>query len=98
MAEHFDKGDEVRVQTTFTDGDGVAIDPDAVLFKFSDPSGNTTSYEYGADAELVKDGTGVYHVDIDCDEAGEWRWKFYSTGTGQAADEDSFIIDQSWFS
>lgn len=96
--EHFDKGDEIRVQTTFTDGDDVATDPDNVFFKFTDPSNNTASYTYGVDAELVKDSTGVYHVDIDCDESGEWRWKFYSTGNGQAADEDSFIIDQSWFS
>lgn len=93
MAQHFDKGDKVRVQTTFSDIDGNATDPGAIYFKFTDPSGNATTYTYGADAELVKSTTGVYYVDVDCDEAGVFRWRFYSTGAGQAADQGVFVAE-----
>jgi hypothetical protein len=97
MALYFDTGDEVRVKTTFSDSSGTATDPTAILFKFANPSGTTTTYTYGVDAELVRDATGVYYVDIDCNEAGAWRWRFYSTGTGQAADEGFFIVEPSQF-
>ena len=75
MAIHFDYGDEVRVQTTFSDVDGLATDPNAVFFKFKDPSGNITTYTYGVDSELIKSATGVYYVDLDLDESGGWRWR-----------------------
>jgi hypothetical protein len=88
MANTYDVGDEVRITGTFTDADGNAQDPTAVFFAFLAPSATSaTTYEYGTDAELVKDSTGVYYVDLDLDEAGLWRYRFYSTGTGQAADE-----------
>ena len=56
-----------------------------MLAQYKDPSGNTTSLTYGVDAALVKDSTGVYHVDVDADEVGWWHYRVYSTGTGQAA-------------
>jgi hypothetical protein len=53
---------------------------------------------YGVGAELVKDSTGVYHVDIDADEAGKWLYRFYSTGTGQASSSiGEFIVFVSEF-
>ena len=82
----------------FTDSDDVAQDPTVVLFAFKAPSDTTaTVYTYGVDAELVKDSTGNYHVDLDTDEVGNWRVRFYSTGTGQAAEETYFHIRESYF-
>lgn len=97
MANHYDKGDLVRCTGTFTDASGTAQDPAAVLFKYQDPSGNATTYTYGTDAELVKSSTGVYYVDVDADEAGVFLYRFYSTGTGQAADEGFFRVEESKF-
>jgi len=93
----YDKGDLVRISAAFTNSAGTAIDPTAVLCKFTDPSGNTTTYTYNTDAELVKDSTGNYHVDIDADEAGLWYYRFYATGTGQSAAEDNFHVKTSKF-
>ena len=97
MANVYQVGDLVRVTGTFTDGDGNAQDPDAVLCQVRDPSKTTVEYEYGADAEVVKDSTGVYHVDVDVDEAGWWAYRWYATGTGQAADEGRFRAEDSEF-
>jgi len=90
-------GDLLRVSATFTNSAGSEIDPTAVLFSFKDPSGNKTSYTYGLHEQLVKDDTGDYHVDISMDESGKWYYRFYSTGTGQAAEEGEFKIEASQF-
>lgn len=92
-----DEGDLVRCSGAFTDSDGNATDPTVVLFKFQNPAGTETSYTYGVDAELVKDSTGNYHVDINANAVGTWYYRFYSTGTGQAADESAFIVADSEF-
>jgi hypothetical protein len=94
---NYDKGDLVRCSAAFTNSAGTAIDPTAVLFKVKDPSGNITSYTYVTDAELVKDSTGNYHVDVDADEVGKWYYRFYSTGTGQAAGDSDFTILETQF-
>jgi len=93
----YDKGDLIRCSAAFTDADDNAQDPTVVGFKVRDPSNNITSYVYGTDAELVKDSTGNYHVDVDADEVGTWYYRFYSTGTGQAADESEFEIEATKF-
>lgn len=92
MPSIYDKGDVVRCSGAFTDSDGVAQDPAAVFCEYRDPSGNVTDLEYGVDGELVKSAVGSYYVDVDADEVGFWYYRFYSTGTGQAADEDVFRV------
>ena len=93
--DRFDKGDLVRCTGTFTDSAGDATDPAAVFFQFTNPAGTQTEYEYGADAELVKSATGIYYVDVDVSSAGRWYYRFYSTGTGQAADEQLFDVEET---
>ena len=85
-------GDLVRITGTWTNAAGTAVDPDAVVVSYKPPSGTTTTLTYGVDAEVVKDSTGVYHVDIDADETGTWGYKFQSTGTGQAVGLEWFRV------
>ena len=92
MANSYDKGHLVKCAVEFKDSASNYQDPAAVLFKFRDPSGTETSYEYGQDGELVKDDTGRYHVHVDGDAEGWWHYRFYSTGSGQSADEGEFQI------
>lgn len=98
MANKYTLGDEVRITGTFKDGAGAVQDPTDVYCKYSDPSGNVITLHYGVDGELLKDSVGVYHVDVDADEAGTWEYRFYSTGAGQAAGESLFKVNQSAFS
>jgi hypothetical protein len=93
----YDLGDLVRVSAAWTNAAGTAIDPTAVFAKYKDPSGSTTTLTYGTDLALVKDSTGNYHVDIDANEAGTWRYRFYSTGTGQGAEEGNFYVSAGSF-
>lgn len=94
----YDLGDLVRCSGSFTTTAGAAMDPAAVFFKVKDPEGTvSTPIQYGVDAALVKDSTGNYHVDVDANKSGTWRYRFYSTGNGQAADEGSFNVAASNF-
>lgn len=90
----YEEGDLVRISATFTT-DGVPIDPSAVIFKYKTPAGEITTKIYGTDPEVIKDGTGQYHIDVSVEEDGLWSYRVYSTGTGQAAAESEFSVRKS---
>ena len=85
----YDIGDLVRCVGTFATA-GANVNPAAVTCKIKSPTGTVTTLIYGTDAALVRDATGVYHVDVSVTEAGEYTYRFSSTGTGQAAAEQNF--------
>lgn len=96
MAENvYDLGDLVRVTTTFTTAAGVAVDPTAVFLAVKNPAGTTTTYTYGISAGLIKSAAGVYYLDVDANAAGYWFYRWYSTGTGQAAAQNAFKVNAS---
>ena len=90
----YDQGGKVRVTGTFTDpfnGDA-AIDPTAVYISIRNPSGTVTTYQYGVEADVKRSGAGVYYYDIDVSSGGKWYYRWWSTGTGQAAEEGDFLV------
>ncbi len=90
-------GNDVVCSALFRSSEGVVADPDTVSFSFRNGDGDVTTYVYGTDAEVVKDSVGNYHVNVDASARGTWHYRFYSTGTGKAADEKSFKVVQSNF-
>lgn len=86
-----DVGDLVRVTGTFTDSADLPADPTALSFAFKDPSGSVTTYVFPTDAQLVKDSVGIYHVDVDVVEPGDWHYRWISTGAGQGAQIGQFM-------
>ncbi len=94
----YDKGDLVQLTAAFTDKAGAAFDPSTVTFKLKDPTGEVTTYVYGTDAELVKDETGKYHVDVAADLSGDYHYRFQGSGLiGKSAAENTFRIRASLF-
>jgi hypothetical protein len=88
-----DLGDLVRVAAEFKDADtGTLINPDTVNVSIKTPAGHLTTYTYGTDAEVVRDSTGLYHLDVDADTSGTWYYRWFSTGSGQAAEEKRFDV------
>ena len=94
---HYAAGNLIRVSAAFTNSGGSAVDPAAVLLKVRTPAGTVTTYTYGVDAGLVKASTGNYYYDVDASTRGEWTYRWYSTGSGQAAAEGAFTIEASTF-
>jgi uncharacterized protein YfaS (alpha-2-macroglobulin family) len=93
---NYDYGDLVNLTANFQTG-GVDVDPTAVYCQVMNPAGSVVTYAYGTDEELVKDNAGDYHLEVNANQAGRWRYRWYSTGTGQAADEGSFYVANSRF-
>ncbi len=93
----YSKGDLVRCSAAFATSAGVATDPAEVRCQVRDPAGTTTTYVYNTNAELVRASAGNYYVDVNANRSGTWRYRFYSTGAGQAADEGSFKVKDSSF-
>lgn len=87
------QGNVRRVSVVFTTTSGLAADPTTVTCKYEDPSGNTTTKVYISDAEVVKTATGAYYLDIDCDEAGTWYYRWIGTGAVQAAAQGRFYVE-----
>lgn len=88
--EYYYLGTVVKVTGTFATDD-VAVDPTNIYFKYADPSGNATTCTYG-DGNITRAGTGEYYSNISTDEGGIWKYRFWSTGSGQAAAEGRFTV------
>lgn len=96
MSEPFLQGNQIRVERTFKRGlagaDGVG-DPSTVTYKYRKPGSTTvTSLVYGTDAEVVRDSTGVYHVDLELDTAGIWTDWWVTTGQPDTVSEETFSV------
>jgi len=91
-------GNLVRVSAAFTNSVGAAVDPAVVKCQVRKPDGSITTLTYGTDAAVVKSAVGAYYLDVDANAEGVWRYRWYATGSGQAADEEAFEILDSPFS
>jgi hypothetical protein len=89
-------GNLVRVTAAFTVvSTGAAYDPTAVGVKIRNPLAVESTYTY-AGGEVKKSGTGVYYFDVDANLAGHWSYYWYGTGTGQAAENGGFEVDNKF--
>lgn len=90
-------GDLRRIAGAFKNDAGTATDPTTVRFEFLTPAGVKTTYVYPTNAQLVKDSTGNYHVDLTLTEAGLWFYRWEGEGAVHEADEGEFMVQPSGF-
>jgi len=88
------EGSEVRLTCEFRDPfDGYSpVDPETVKVAWLTPGGSYTEKTYGTDPEVVRDGTGQYHLDILANAGGTWKYRWWGTGTVTAAAEGKFEV------
>lgn len=94
---HFTYGERIRGVFTVVDFQGSPVDPTTVKFHILTPSSVVTVYEYGVDPDIVNDSVGVYHIDIDTDEEGAWKYRWEGSGNVATATEGIFYVDDSPF-
>lgn len=98
MAEiqQYDIGDVVRISGVFTTLPSTAVDPATVkLFVKRPAGGDQIELTYGVGSEITRDGTGSYHADVPIDMAGDWKYRWVSTGAGKAAEPGWFTVRRS---
>jgi hypothetical protein len=83
-ANVYEIGSLVRLTCTFTAA-GVAADPGTVTVHLRAPDGTVTT------PAAVKDSTGVYHVDVNVTDDGDWRYRFIGTTPAQASVSGIFV-------
>lgn len=93
----YDFGDDVYCEGEFRNTAGALANPSDVFAQTINPQGALAEYEYGVDASLTRPSTGIYWLKVDADNSGTWYFRIYSTGTGKAAAEGSFIVLPSQF-
>ena len=110
MANKYPQGSLVRVQTYsgtianpvggFRDANGTPATPTAITLKYKPgAAANTVSVVYPA-AQIVLDGTGLYHADLDTTGAmliplDEWTYQWFGTGNIQATAKAIFEVERS---
>lgn len=88
----YDVNDGERVTFTYKNSSLVLADPTVVTATVTIPAGVATTYIYGTDAELVRDSTGVYHIDVTFTTAGDWTVEGHGTGAVTAATSQTFRV------
>jgi hypothetical protein len=98
MINVYSKGDSIRCSGEFRNTAGELADPATVRFKFTTPAGVTTTYVHGVDAQLVKDATGMYHVDLAGTTATDWYYQMEGTGNGiEMVERHQFAVEPGAF-
>lgn len=82
-------GDARTLRATFTSS-GVPVDPTTITVKIMAPSGTISTYTF-AGGDITKVQTGVYDYVLSITSSGKWKYKWFGTGTAQAASEDRTI-------
>jgi uncharacterized protein YfaS (alpha-2-macroglobulin family) len=97
IALEFDLGDAPRAIAEFRDFAGVLTDPTTVTVKVRKSDGTNFTKVYVTDSEVIKESTGIYHIDIATDVHGVWTIRWEGTGTVKAAIEQRFNVKRSDF-
>jgi hypothetical protein len=73
----YDVGDGVELVATLLNVAGQLVDPPTVRCRVRDPGGTVTTYTYGVDMALIRDGPGTYRLRIAVQQPGYWwyRWE-----------------------
>lgn len=79
----------VRLTGTFTTPAGVLYDPGTLALAVINDTGSETVYTYPT--HIVKDSTGVYHLDVLASVAGNMRYQWRSTATGEEVRSEGHV-------
>jgi len=72
----------------------VLADPTTLRVIIGRPISSALAYTYPTDAQVVRDGVGLYHVDYTPTEAGLYQIRGEATGLIVAAEQASFPVDR----
>lgn len=87
----YDIGDVVRITGSFAQA-SVALDPTTVSLQVKTPDGVITTYVYPTDSALVRTATGNYRLDYLVTQSGNHWYRWLSTGTGAAGEQNWFAV------
>jgi hypothetical protein len=90
-------GATARLKGTFRNEANNPADPSGVFLRLLPPSGVIAVHEYGDDATIFRQSTGVYSADIVLNQEGRWRYRWEAAGTNVTAAEGVMDVDATEF-
>lgn len=90
-------GTTARLRGTFKDQSSAPANPAGVFLRLLPPNGVIVDYEYGINAEVIRESTGVYTADILLNQEGRWRYRWEASGTNVTAAEGVLDVEVSEF-
>lgn len=88
----YDIDDRIKIDATFKDDAGNAVDPTTVHLGIMYPDGTSVVYDKAA-IEMVNDAVGYYSVEIVAEASGKHRYRWLSLGPGAGAEEGYFWVN-----
>ncbi|MEY2632211.1 MAG: hypothetical protein RIR00_865 [Pseudomonadota bacterium] len=94
-AELWLPGQYARLSVVVSTPGGLHADPGSLRLLVRAPDGQVDIYVYGSAAEVVREGSGLFHADILLTASGNWTWRWETTEPNVGADEGALIVAAS---
>lgn len=91
MYNEYDIGDLIRLDVEITIS-GAYVDPNYLVLFVTDPLDVEHTYIYGATGTFAKESTGKYYLDYFAFMSGQYRYRFFSSGTAWGAEVKRFVV------
>jgi len=87
-----DVDDRIRVSARFANSADAVTDPTTVTVTVAAPNVDPVTYTHGGGV-TVKDGTGLYHIDLTLNHAGLWWVTWEGTGALTASGNKNLQVN-----
>lgn len=87
----YEIGDLVRLDIDITIS-GSYVDPNHIALYVTDPLDVVSHFIYGVTGTFVKEAVGRYYLDFYVPISGQYKYKFYCSGTAWGAELKRFVV------
>lgn len=91
MYNDYDIGDLVRLDVEITIS-GTYVDPNYLALFVTDPNDDVFTFIYGTTGTFIRDGLGKFHLDYYLRYPGQYKYRFYSSGTAWGAEVQRLVV------
>jgi hypothetical protein len=91
LYNEYEKGDLVRLDIDITIS-GSFVDPTHLSLYVTDPTGEEDHFIYGATGTFIKDAVGRYYLDYFTHFSGQYKYRFFCSGTAWGAEWKQFVV------
>lgn len=81
------QGQSVRIYGRFFGWENQLTDPTTITIRICAPGWIIVGLK-----EVIRDGEGLYHVEVVADKPGLWTWRWETTGGVWTGDQGSFYV------
>lgn len=91
MYNTYDLGDLVRLEIEISIS-GAYVDPTHLSLFVTDPDQVEHHFIYGTTGAFVKESVGKYNFDYYAAQSGQYKYRFYASGTAWGAEVARFVV------